>query len=445
MLAEAVNSRKSIKIIHLCSFLYGYLSTACRNEDCYILLDRNVSNTVQRTVNISDSLEDTNSHLTETLRLLDEATETANETFLYAQHLNTSGAQLVNTFTSIRAGLASSQQQIYNLSSLMTSISANATAVSMVSNDAAMIVNQTIGQITMAIETLDEVEANLLLMLEDVATLITQQSDNGTKLYAELMMQYGLVTSQAAQLFNSSRMILNIMNATVESLMNSYALQRNTSAGVLAQMAVSQDIYNELDSLSNDRLAMIQRTIQFFSIYISTEITSTFPIATTDQILQQLQVAIQLTTDVQSLLGNISMLIDLRRDLYTTLSSYEATYELLPGRIQSLEQGALTLYNQSLLLNQNAVTASQEADQLVVDAQYLQMVLQDFSGFVDTTNELLQSIEAIQMSAVNTINTANNISSMIMDTHQTINDSLLVLMDASNLAEVIETVSTVHS
>lgn len=444
MLAEAANSRKSIKIIHLCSFLYGYLSTACRNEDCYILLDRNVSNTVQRTVNISDSLEDTNSHLTETLRLLDEATETANETFLYAQHLNTSGAQLVNTFTSIRAGLASSQQQIYNLSSLMTSISANATAVSMVSNDAAMIVNQTIGQITMAIETLDEVEANLLLMLEDVATLITQQSDNGTKLYAELMMQYGLVTSQAAQLFNSSWMILNIMNATVESLMNSYALQRNTSAGVLAQMAVSQDIYDKLDSLSND-LTMIQLTIQFFSIYISTEITSTFPIATTDQILQQLQVAIQLTTDVQSLLGNISMLIDLRRDLYTTLSSYEATYELLPGRIRSLEQGALTLYNQSLLLNQNAVTASQEADQLVVDAQYLQMVLQDFSGFVDTTNELLQSIEAIQTSAVNTINTANNISSMIMDTHQTINDSLLVLMDASNLAEVIETVSTVRS
>ena len=141
------------------------------------------------------------------------------------------------------------------------------------------------------------------------------------------------------------------------------------------------------------------------------------------------------------LLQNISVLADLTYDLYAAFSSYEESYQLFPGRIQTLEQDAYTLYNYIALLNQNASMASQEADQLVTQAQYLQMVLQNFSGFVDTATEVLQSVEAIQMSAMDTINTANNISDMIMETCQTANDTLLALMQSSDLAESIEMVS----
>ena len=87
------------------------------------------------------------------------------------------------------------------------------------------------------------------------------------------------------------------------------------------------------------------------------------------------------------------------------------------------------------------MNASQEAELLIAEAQYPQTVLQNFSGFVDMATEVLQSVEAIQMSATDTINTANNISDMIMATCQTANDTLLVLMESYDLVENIEMVS----
>lgn len=390
-------------------------------------------------MNISESLEQTGLHLTATLQQLDNITSIANDTFMYAELLNTSEAQLFNTFTSVSDALVSSQQQVYNLTDLLTSTSANATVVAMTSRDAALTINQTIDHIMMAAETLDQLETDELPMLENVATLIAEQTDNGTGLYAELMTQLTLVTRQASQLFNMSLRSLHIINTTVVSLINSSTLQNIVATGVLAQMEVRQRISDDLDSLTDD-LRFIQQRIQFFSIYFSEE-TSTFPLVSIDQLNQELQETIWLTTNVSSLLENISTLTDLRRELYVMLSSYEASYELLPGQIQMLEQEALRVYNDTFLLNQNAMTAAQEADQLVAEAQYLQMVLQDFSGFVATASEVLQSIEAIQMSAVNTINTASNISVMIMETCQRANDSLLALMASSDLAQAIQMVS----
>ena len=390
-------------------------------------------------MNIGNYLEDVNVRLTATLQLLDETTATVNDTFLYAQQLNASEAELLNVFTSVRSGLASSQQQINNLSDQLTSILANATTVATISNNAVMTVNQTRDHITMAVYTLDQLEATVLPMLDSIATLIAEQTNNGTELYAELMMQFELVTSPTVQLFNLTSRSLSVINATIESLMNSSALQNNISAGILAQMIVIQGISDQLDSLSDD-LVFIQRLIQFYSVYI-TEETDIFSIATMDQINQELQEALQLTTDANSLLGNITMLITVRRDLYTMLASYETSYRLVPNQVQMLEQEALRLYSDSVLLNQNATTASQEAYQLVAEAQYLQMVLQNFSGFVATASELLEDIDAIQMSAMETTDTANNISDMIMETYQVINDSLLVLMESSNLVEIIEMVS----
>ena len=412
---------------------------ACSNEDCYVLLERDLNGTQQRSVNIRDSLDQTGLHLTATLQQLDNITSIVNDTFMYAELLNTSEAQLFNTFTSVSDALVSSQQQVYNLTDLLTSTSANATVVAMTSRDAAVTINQTIDHIMMATETLDQLETAELPMLENVATLIAEQTDNGTGLYAELMTQLTLVTSQASQLFNMSLRSLNIINTTVVSLINSSALQNIVATGVLAQMEVRKRISDDLDSLTDD-LRFIQQRIQFFSIYFSEE-TSTFPLVSIDQLNQELQETIQLTTNVSSLLENISTLTDLRRELYAMLLSYEASYELLPGQIQVLEQEALRLYNDTFLLNQNAMTAAQEADQLVAEAQYLQMVLQDFSGFVATASDVLQNIEAIQMSAVNTINTANNISVMIMETCRRANDSLLTLMASSDLAQAIQMVS----
>ena len=390
-------------------------------------------------MNIGNYLEDVNVRLTATLQLLDETTATVNDTFLYAQQLNASEAELLNVFTSVRSGLASSQQQINNLSDQLTSILANATTVATISNNAVMTVNQTRDHITMAVHTLDQLEATVLPMLDSIATLIAEQTNNGTELYAELMMQFELVTSPTGQLFNLTSRSLSVINATIESLMNSSALQNNISAGILAQMIVIQGISDQLDSLSDD-LVFIQRLILFYSVYI-TEETDIFSIATMDQINQELQEALQLTTDANLLLGNITMLITVRRDLYTMLASYETSYRLVPNQVQMLEQEALRLYSDSVLLNQNATTASQEAYQLVAEAQYLQMVLQNFSGFVATASELLEDIDAIQMSAMETTDTANNISDMIMETYQVVNDSLLVLMESSNLVEIIEMVS----
>ena len=345
----------------------------------------------------------------------------------------------MNIFTSIRSGLASSQQQVYSLSDQLTSILANATDVAMISNDAVMTVNQTRDHIIMAVYTLDQLEATVLPMLDSIATLIAEQTNNATELNTELMMQFELVSNSASQLFHSSSRSLNIINAIVESLMNSSALQNNISAGITAQTVVIQNMSNELDLLS-DNLAFIQQLILFYSVYISEE-TDLFSIATMEQINQELWEAVQLTTDATSLLGNISMLINVRLNLYTMLASYEARYVLVPSQVQRLEQEALRLYSGSVLLNQNATTASQEAYQLVAEAQYLQMVLQNFSGFVATANELLQDIDAIRMSAEETINTANNISDMITETYQIVNDSLLVLTESSNLVEIIEMVS----
>lgn len=388
---------------------------------------------------IGNHLEDVNASLTATLQLLDETTATVNDTFQYAQQLNASEAELLNIFTSITSGLASSQQQIYILSDQLTSISANATTVAMISSDAVMTVNQTRDHIAMAIYTLDQLEATVLPLIDSIATLIDQQSNNATDLYAELMMQFELVTSPTAQLFDSSSRSLNIINAAVQSLMNSSALLNNTSEGVLAQMMVIQDISNVLYSLS-DALTFIRQLTQFYSVYISEKV-GTFSIAPVDQINREIREALQLITDANSLLGNISTLINLRRDLYTMLASYEASYRLVPSQVETLQQEALRLYSDSVLLSQNATTASEEAHQLVAEAQYLQMVLQNFSGFVTTASELLEDIDVIRMSAMETINTANNISDMIMETYQVVNNSLLVLMESSNLVEVIEMVS----
>ena len=361
---------------------------------------------------------------------------TVNNTFLYGQRLNTSKARLLNIFTSVRSGLASSQQQIYNLSELLPLISANATTIAKISNNAAVTVNQTINHITIAINTLDHLEARVLPLLNRVATFITEQSNNGTELDEELMMQFELVISQALQLFNSSSRSLNIINATLESLMNTSAFQNDVSAGILAQMENSRDISNRLRSLS-DSLSFIKQLIQFYSVYISEE-TDTFSIAPMDRINQELQEAIQLTAHAKLLLQNISTLIDVSSDLYTMLASYETSYTLLHYQVQILKQRALELYNKSVLLNVKAMNASQESYQLVSEAQYLQTVL---SGFVDTASMQLQSIDAIQISAMETINMANNTASMIMETSRIVNDSLLMLMESSNLAQSIEIVS----
>ena len=418
---------------------YRCFSTACSNADCYILLEGDLITTQQKTMTIGNHLEDVNVNLTATLQLLYETTATVNDTLLYAQQLNASGAELLNTFTSISSGLALSQQQIYSLSDYLTLISANATTLAMISDDAAMTVNQTRDHIIMAIYTLDQLEATVLPMLDSVATLIAEQTDNGTELYAELMMQFELVTISTDQLFNSSLRSLSIINATLESLMSSSALQNNISEGVLTQTAIIQGISDEIDRLT-ERLTFIKRLIQFYSLYNS-ENTGTFSIATVDQINQKLQEALQLITDANLLFGNISMLMNTTRDLYSMLASYEASYRLVPGQVEMLQEEALRLYSDSVLLNQNAMTASQEAHQLVAEAQYLQMVLQNFSGFVATASELLEGIDIIRMSAMETIDTANNISDMIMETYQVINDSLLVLMESSNLVEIIEMVS----
>ena len=418
---------------------YRRFYTACSNAECYILLERDLNNTQQQTVEIGNYLEGVNVSLTATLQLLDETTATVNNTFLYAKLLNASEAELLNIFTSIRSGLASSQQQIYSLSDQLSSISANATTFAMISNDAVITVNQTRDHIVMAIYTLDQLEVTVLPLLDGIATLITEQTNNVTELHAELMMQFELVTSTTAQLFNSSSRSLNIINATVESLMSISALQNNTSEGVLAQMMVIQGIFDEFDSLLDD-LRFIQQLIQFYSVYIS-ENPGKFSVGTVDQINRELREALQLTTDANSLLGNISMLINVRRDLYTMLASYEASYRLVPGQVETLQEEALRLYSDSVLLNQNATAASQEAHQLVAEAQYLQMVLQNFSGFVATASELLENIDVIRLSAMETIDTANNISDMIMETYQVVNDSLLILMESSNLVEIIEMVS----
>ena len=425
--------------MHLYRIIRVFPHIACSNEDCYILLESDLSNTQQQILNISNSLEETSLHLTATLQLLDDTTATVNDTYQYALHLNATEEQLLNTYNSIRDGLAASQQQIYSLSDMLTSISANATSIAMASGEAAATVNQTIEHVVKAAETLDELEATLLPMLENVVTSIAEQNDNGTELYAELMMQLSLVTSQASQLFNTSWRSSNIINATIESLMNSSAVQNNVATGISTQTAVSQSITDDIDSLSND-LTIIQQRIRFYDVYFSEE-TSSYPIVSMDQLNQELQQAIQLTADVMLLLQNISTLTDLTNDLYTTFLSYKESYLLLPGHIQTLEQDAHRLYNDSILLNQSASTASEEADQLVAEAQYLQMVLQNFSGFVDTATEVLLSVEAIRMSAMDTINTANNISDMIMETCQTANDTLLVLMESSDLTENIEMVS----
>ena len=418
---------------------YRCFSTACSNADCYILLEGDLITTKQKTMTIGNHLEDVNVSLTATLQLLYQTTATVNDTLLYAQQLNASGAELLNTFTSISSGLALSQQQIYSLSDYLTLISTNATTLAMISDDAAMTVNQTRDHIIMAIYTLDQLEATVLPMLDSVATLIAEQTDNGTELYAELMMQFELVIISTDQLFNSSLRSLSIINATLESLMSSSALQNNISEGVLTQTAIIQGISDEIDRLT-ERLTFIKQLIQFYSLYNS-ENTGTFSIATVDQINQKLQEALQLITGANLLFGNISMLMNTTRDLYSMLASYEASYRLVPGQVEMLQEEALRLYNDSVMLNRNATTVSQEAHQLVAEAQYLQMVLQNFSGFVATASELLEGIDIIRMSAMETIDTANNISDMIMETYQVINDSLLVLMESSNLVEIIEMVS----
>ena len=439
LLAEATNPRKTIYCARVSH--YTRLSTACSNEECYILLERDLNNTQQQILSINNSLEETSLHLTATLQLLDDTTATVDDTYQYAQYLNATEALLLNTYNSVRDGLAASQEQIYNLSDMLTLISSNATYIDMTSSEAVVIVNQTIEHIVMAAETLDEVEATLLPMIESVATSIAERNDNGTELYADLMMQLSLVTSQASQLFNISWSSLNIINATIESLIDSSALQNDVSADITMQTVASETIRNQTESLSNE-LTSIQQMIRFYTVYIS-EIKSTqaYQIPSMDQLNQELQQAVQLTEDVMMLLQNISVLTNLTYDLYAAFSSYEESYQLFPGHIQTLEQDAYTLYNCIALLNQNASMASQEADQLITQAQYLQMVLQNFSGFVDTATEVLQSVEAIQMSAMDTINTANNISDMIMETCQTANDTLLALMQSSDLAESIEMVS----
>ena len=408
-----------------------------------MIVERDLNDTQGRLASISDSLEVIGLNLTATLQLLEEATRTANDTFLSAQQLNASEADLFNTFTSIRAALVSSQQQIYNLSDKLMSVSVNANEVAMTSNDAAMTINQTIHHIRMAVETLYHLEASLLPMLQNVTALVDEQTDNGTELHRELLTQLGLVMSQADQLFNSSWRSLNIVNSTVKSLMNISTLQQNVSARTLAQMAVSQRITNELDSLSND-LTVFQGNIRFYTNYIITEESNTFSLVSMDQINQTLQEAIQLITAARSLLGNVSMLTALRTRLYTTLSSFEASYNLLPDQVQTLQEEAFRLHNYSISLHQNATTASQEANMLVEEAQNLQMVLRNFSGFVESTSELLQSIEAIQISAIGAINTANNISDMITEAYRVVNESLLSLMESSDSAQVIEMVSVIH-
>ena len=326
MLAGATNPHKGFCTMHFYRIIRVFPHATCGNEGCYILLERDLSNTQQQILSINNSLEETSLHLTATLQLLDDTTASVNDTYQYALHLNASEEQLLNTYTSIRDGLAASQQQIYSLSDMLTSISANATSIALVSGEAAATVNQTIQHIVKAAETLDEVEAILLPMLENVVTSIAEQNDNGTELYAELMTQLSLVTSQASQLFNTSWRSLKIIDATVESLMYSSAIQDNVTTGITTQTADSQNVSEGINALSR-RLTILQQTIGFYDVYFSEE-TSSYPTVSMDQLNQELQQAIQLTADVMLLLQNISVLTDLTNDLYVTFLSYEECYQL---------------------------------------------------------------------------------------------------------------------
>ena len=416
------------------------IPAACRDEICYDLLDQDINSTQELIGSISDSLERINFNLTTTIVQLDEARVIVNETFWNALELNMTEIQLLNQFTSVRDEVVYSQQQLLNISDDLILISANATDAEMMSNDAVATINQITDHISRSIAALDDIENNLLPIIESISTLTAEQADNGTQMYAELEAQLMLVTNQSSDLFNISYTALEIANATVELLIATSALQENVTSGIITQTMDSDSVSVELELLSNN-LTSIRSMIQSLSNNVSIETMNTYPVVLMDQINQRLQEAVQLADNLRSLLMNISTLIDLRRGLDNAVNVYIESFDIISGQIQTLEQESMQLYEDSSQLNQLATNATQDSEQLIAEAQNLQMELANFSTFVERANQSLQEIGMIRMTALNAIDTANNISGMILDTYQTVNNSLTLLMDASDLTQLIQMVS----
>ena len=414
---------------------------ACRDEICYNLLNQGINSTQELIGSIYNSIERINFNLTATIGQLDEARVIVNETFWDALELNLTEIQLLNQFTSVRAGVVYSQQKLLNISDDLISISANTTEADMMSSDAVVAINQITDHITRSIAALDEIEMNLLPIIENISSSKAEQADNGTQLYAELEEQLILVTNQSSELFNISYTALTIANSTIQLLNATSALQENVSSGIITQLMDSDSVSMDIEMLSNN-LTSIRNMIQSLSSNVSMEAMNTYPVVSMDQINQQLLVAIQLADDLRSLLINISALIDLRRELDNAIDVYTESFDIIAGQIQILEQESMQLYEDSSQLNQLATNATQDSEQLIAEAQYLEMVLANFSSFVERANQSLQDIEIIRVTALNAIDTASNISDMILDTYQTVNNSLLQLMDTSDLAQSIQMVSS---
>jgi len=414
---------------------------ACRDEICYDLLNQDINSTQELIGSIYDTIERINFNLTATIGQLDEARVIVNETFWDALELNLTEIQLLNQFTPVRAGVVNSQQQLLNISDDLILISANATEAEMMSSDAVVAINQITDHITRSIAVLDEIEMNLLPIIESISSSTAEQADNGTQLYAELEEQLILVTNQSSELFNISYTALTIANATIELLIATSALQENVSSGIITQLMDSDSVSMDIEMLSNN-LTSIRSMIQSLTSNVSMETMNTYPVVSMDQINQRLLEAIQLANDLRSLLINISTLIDLRRELDNAVDIYTESFDIIARQIQTLEQESMQLYEDSSQLNQLATNAIQDSEQLIVEAQYLEMVLANFSSFVERANQSLQDIEMIRMTALNAIDTASNISDMILDTYQTVNNSLLLLTDTSDLAQSIQMVSS---
>ena len=419
------------------------VSAACRDEICYDLLNQDINNTQELIENISNSLDRINFNLTATIEQVDEARMIVNETFWDALELNMTEMQLLSQFMSVRDEIVYSQQQLMNISTDLEVISDNVTEAEMMSSDAVTLVNQIVDHISRSIAALDNVEMNLLLIIESISSLTEEQDNNGTLLYAELEATLMLVTNQSLELFNVSRTALSIANMTVELLIATSALQQNVSSGTIIQMINSDNVSMDLESLIDD-LTSIRNIIQILRNNVSMETMNMYSVVSMEQINLCTQEAIQLAGDLRSLLENISALIDLRITLDNALTMYRQSFEILTGVIQALEQDSNQLYKDSSQLYQQATNATQDSEQLILEAQNLQMELANFSSFVDRANQSLQDIEMIRMTALDAINNANNISDIILDTYQTVNNTLLHLMEASDLAQLIQMVSIKH-
>jgi len=429
--------------VHTLLFVYIYVPAACRDEICYNLLDQDINSTQRLIESMFDSIERINFNLTATILQLDDARVIVNETFWDALELNITEVQLFNQFMSVRDEVVYSQQQLLNISDDLLSISANATEAEMMSSNAVATVNQITDYISRSIAALDEIEMNLLPIIESISSLTVEQADNSTQLYDELDEQLTLVTNQSSELFNISHTALGIANATVELLTDTSALQENVSSGIVTHVMDSDIVSMDLEMLT-DNLTSVRNMIQSLNGNVSMEVMNTYPVVSMDQINQRLQGALQLADGLRSLLINISALTDLRRELDNAVDIYTESFDTIASQIQTLEQESMQLYEDSSQLDQLATNATQDSEQLLAMAQYLEMELANFSSFVERANQSLQDIEMIRVTALNAINTANNISGIILDTYQTVNSTLLLLMDTSDLTQDIQMVSLKH-